>query len=167
MPQVAHQFGRNCLEIRHAIGAKADMTAMKQAYEACGQEVVIEPYIYDMVAAYQWADCVITRAGALALSELMVMGKAAIAIPFAQSTDQHQVCNAQYYATQQALWILNENQCQSPTAMVALITLLREDPAIKHRLEEAAWQQGKVDATTQIVDNICGKNKYSRKLCNQ
>ena len=61
-PVVRHQCGE-----RHA-------EAAKQAYEEHGVEAAVEPFIKDMAEAYQWADLVLCRAGALTVSELCAAG---------------------------------------------------------------------------------------------
>ncbi len=51
-------------------------------------------YIYDMPKKMAAADLVISRAGAMTLSELAMMGKACILIPSPNVTDNHQYKNA-------------------------------------------------------------------------
>jgi UDP-N-acetylglucosamine--N-acetylmuramyl-(pentapeptide) pyrophosphoryl-undecaprenol N-acetylglucosamine transferase len=53
------------------------------------------PFVDDMVAAYDWADLVVARAGALTVSELMTAARPAILIPFPYAVDDHQTANAQ------------------------------------------------------------------------
>src|SRR5687767_9392471 len=49
-----------------------------------------------MAEAYEWADLVICRAGALTISELAAAGVGAILVPFPHAVDDHQTHNAQY-----------------------------------------------------------------------
>lgn len=51
-------------------------------------------YIENMQEAYEWCDIIISRAGASTVSELRVIQKPAIIIPFPLATDNHQYHNA-------------------------------------------------------------------------
>lgn len=57
-------------------------------------EVKILPFIDNMVAAYTWADCVLCRAGAMTISELMAVGVASILVPYPFAVDNHQTHNS-------------------------------------------------------------------------
>lgn len=52
-------------------------------------------YIEDMQKAYEWADIIIARAGASTISELRIIAKPSILIPYPAATDNHQFFNAQ------------------------------------------------------------------------
>ena len=55
--------------------------------------------IDDIASAYQWADIVICRSGALTVAELAVSGKPSILIPYPWHKDQQQLKNASYLKT--------------------------------------------------------------------
>lgn len=55
----------------------------------------ISAYISDMTSAYDWADILICRAGALTVSESAIAGVPAIFIPLPSAVDDHQFFNAQ------------------------------------------------------------------------
>ena len=55
----------------------------------------VREFIDDMDAAYDWADIVICRAGALTVSEVSVVGLPAIFVPLPHAVDDHQTKNAQ------------------------------------------------------------------------
>ena len=56
-------------------------------------------FIEDMADAYRWADLVISRAGALTVSELAIAGRAAILVPLPHAIDDHQTENARVLST--------------------------------------------------------------------
>jgi UDP-N-acetylglucosamine--N-acetylmuramyl-(pentapeptide) pyrophosphoryl-undecaprenol N-acetylglucosamine transferase len=58
---------------------------------------VILPYILDMKCVYDWADCVISRAGATTVTELIEYQKKALLIPYPYAADNHQFYNASAY----------------------------------------------------------------------
>ncbi len=81
----------------HAAG-KSDLADTVEAYrraglEACDNCIVYE-YIYEMPLYMAAADLVISRAGAMTVSELAKMKKACILIPFPQAAYDHQASNA-------------------------------------------------------------------------
>ena len=47
-----------------------------------------------MAAAYNWADIIVCRAGALTVTEIQNVGVAAIFVPLPQAVDDHQTANA-------------------------------------------------------------------------
>ena len=57
--------------------------------------LVITEFIFDMDMAYAAADVVISRAGAIAVSELCIIGKPAILVPFPFAAEDHQTKNAE------------------------------------------------------------------------
>ncbi|MCO4806409.1 MAG: undecaprenyldiphospho-muramoylpentapeptide beta-N-acetylglucosaminyltransferase [Flavobacteriales bacterium] len=59
-----------------------------------GDPVVITEFIYEMDLAYAMADMVVSRAGAIAVSELTIVGKPTILVPFPYAAEDHQTMNA-------------------------------------------------------------------------
>lgn len=57
-------------------------------------KITVREYIYDMPTLLAAADIVICRAGAMTISELSAMGKAAVIIPSPNVTNNHQYKNA-------------------------------------------------------------------------
>jgi UDP-N-acetylglucosamine--N-acetylmuramyl-(pentapeptide) pyrophosphoryl-undecaprenol N-acetylglucosamine transferase len=58
--------------------------------------IKIRPYIYEMKDAYAACDLVISRAGAISISEITLCGKPSILIPLPNAADNHQDFNARY-----------------------------------------------------------------------
>ena len=81
----------------HAAG-KRDYDRIRAAWDAsdagsCDRMKLVD-YIYDMPIQMAAADLVISRAGAMSISELALMGKAAVLIPSPYVAEQHQLKNA-------------------------------------------------------------------------
>jgi UDP-N-acetylglucosamine--N-acetylmuramyl-(pentapeptide) pyrophosphoryl-undecaprenol N-acetylglucosamine transferase len=83
-PNIWHQAGAN----------KSDETL--SLYQTCEVQAQVDPFIKDMHSAYNWADVVICRAGALTVSELAIAGVASILVPFPFAVDDHQTANGQF-----------------------------------------------------------------------
>jgi UDP-N-acetylglucosamine--N-acetylmuramyl-(pentapeptide) pyrophosphoryl-undecaprenol N-acetylglucosamine transferase len=54
-------------------------------------------YIDDMQKEYEWCDVIIARSGASTISELAIIKKPVLIIPFPQATDNHQWFNAEIF----------------------------------------------------------------------
>src|SRR5690606_32627661 len=63
-----------------------------------------------MAAAYEWADLVICRAGALTISELAAVGIGAILVPFPAAVDDHQTHNARYLVSEGAAVLIPDRE---------------------------------------------------------
>jgi len=86
---------KNELKIYHQTG-RSDFEWVQQAYLENGfQDVEVAPYFHDMPNYFQKSDLVISRAGATTVAELIASNKAALLIPFAKATDNHQLQNAE------------------------------------------------------------------------
>jgi UDP-N-acetylglucosamine--N-acetylmuramyl-(pentapeptide) pyrophosphoryl-undecaprenol N-acetylglucosamine transferase len=83
-PQIVHQAGEKHIE------------ALKANYAAAGVQAHCVSFIEDMAGAYEWADLVICRAGALTVAELAAAGVASILVPFPHAVDDHQTGNARF-----------------------------------------------------------------------
>lgn len=95
LPQVFNKLSKEySIEIRHQCGRSGEVVAKAHYDEYPEVQVSLQPFIDDMAEAYQWADIVIARAGALTVSELMAVGRASILIPYPHAVDDHQLKNA-------------------------------------------------------------------------
>jgi len=137
-PNVWHQTGKN----------KAQET--KAVYESHGVNVKISDFIEDMAEAYQWADFVICRAGALTISELCTVGLGAILVPYPFAVDDHQTKNASSMAESGAAWVLPQSDITAESLAEILTPLLSKRERISI-LSEAAHKLGQPDATNKVV----------------
>lgn len=85
--------------VKHQAGEKT-LTIAQQAYIEHQVTAEVVPFIDDMLAAYQWADIVIARAGALSVAEIANRQRPAIFIPLPHAVDDHQFHNAQQLVQQ-------------------------------------------------------------------
>lgn len=63
-----------------------------------------------MAQAYQWADLVLCRAGALTIAELAAVGVASILVPYPHAVDDHQTANARYLVDAGAAVLLPQSE---------------------------------------------------------
>jgi len=141
------------IEVWHQTGTQhiTATTAFYQSYQIPTDRVV--PYIDDMSAAYAWADVVLCRAGALTISELCVVGVAAVLVPYPYAVDDHQSANARYLSESGAA-ILVSQQDLSVARIVELLCGFDKNRSSLTAMATAARSRAYPDATTHI-GNIC------------
>ena len=125
----------------HAAG-KRDYERIKAALEEKGlgdePRLSLLEYIYDMPLRMAAADIVISRAGAMSISELALMKKAAVLIPSPNVTDNHQYKNAMALQEKGAGICVEEKRLREGALTDTVRALLR-DPEKRHRLESSIY----------------------------
>ncbi len=109
VPEVCGQLSG--LSVVHQCG-KGNRNKVLEAYEDAGasiENVTVNDFIDDMAQAYQWADFIVCRAGALTVSEVAAAGRAAIFVPLPHAVDDHQTKNAQSLVKQQAALMIAQD----------------------------------------------------------
>ena len=99
------------LSIKHQCG-KGNSESVAQAYKSVGADMAkvdVSDFIDDMAAAYEWADFIVCRAGALTVSEVAAAGRAAIFVPLPFAVDDHQTKNAQSLVKQNAALMIAQS----------------------------------------------------------
>lgn len=104
----------NGVEVRHQTGA-AMLEQVKARYKALGVKAEVNAFIEDMVSAYQWADMVICRSGAMTVSEVAALGLPAIFVPLSGAIDDHQTANAKYLTDVGAGLMLTQQDLNAKT----------------------------------------------------
>ena len=94
-----------------------------------GRNVLIS-FTSDLPTYMAAADVVICRAGAMTITELARMGKAAIIIPSVNVTDNHQYKNAKALADAGAAVLLEESAISGGDSASARLTELYENPEL-------------------------------------
>jgi UDP-N-acetylglucosamine--N-acetylmuramyl-(pentapeptide) pyrophosphoryl-undecaprenol N-acetylglucosamine transferase len=106
---LAKLAGSISIEVRHQSGARW-LEAAQRSYQAAGVRAHVTAFIEDMAQAYDWADLVICRAGALTISELAAAGVGAILVPFPAAVDDHQTANARYLVEAGAAVLIDDRE---------------------------------------------------------
>lgn len=93
------EYGKEHLRdvsVIHQTG-QADAQWVEKCYQDAGLKAKVAPFFQDMSEVYAEADLLVSRAGATTLTELAVLGKPAILVPYPHAADDHQKKNAAYY----------------------------------------------------------------------
>jgi UDP-N-acetylglucosamine--N-acetylmuramyl-(pentapeptide) pyrophosphoryl-undecaprenol N-acetylglucosamine transferase len=110
----------------------------------------IVPFIDDMVTAYDEAGVVVSRAGAISLSELAIAGKPAILIPSPNVAEDHQTKNAQKLVDNSAAIMIPDSLAKSN--LVAETINLVNDREKRAELSKNIKLMAKPDATKHIAE---------------
>jgi UDP-N-acetylglucosamine--N-acetylmuramyl-(pentapeptide) pyrophosphoryl-undecaprenol N-acetylglucosamine transferase len=139
-------------DVRHQCGSR-HVDACKKHYAESGVEAEVTDFIADMATAYEWADLVICRAGALTVAELSAAGVPALLVPYPYAVDDHQTHNAESLCEVGAAERIAD---QDLTPELLAETLTRHHNNRFHLLEMAlaAKKIGKFKVANQIAD-IC------------
>lgn len=100
------------INLVHQTGIK-DFESINEKYKQIKKDndvdITVTPYIDDMDKKYTWADLVISRAGAMSISEILACGLPSILIPFPYATDNHQYYNAKELADTKAAILIEQD----------------------------------------------------------
>ena len=142
---------RDRLEIVHQTGP-SELDKVRSAYQqsAFGSARVV-PYLDPIVDEIAAADLVVCRAGAMTIGELAAMGRAAILVPFAAATNNHQELNARVVERAGGAVVITEKEL-TPERLAATISEVLSDPERSSRMGAAAGTLALPDATKMIVD---------------
>lgn len=122
--------------VRHQSGAR-DADATAAAYREHGIEAEVAPFIDDMAGAYDWADLVVCRSGALTVSELAAAGLGAVLVPFPYAVDDHQTRNAEFLSGAGAARIVPESELTPDSLAATLRSLLGDRATLVQMATEA------------------------------
>ena len=141
-----HASGRNDAEF-------ARQTLVDHGLEG-RENIVMSEYIYNMPTVMAAADIVICRAGAMTLSELAAVGKAAVIIPSPNVTDNHQYKNAKVLADADAAVLIEEKELTDGRLTAEVERLVRDaDARAKMENNISAFASKNVGRT--IYGEIC------------
>jgi UDP-N-acetylglucosamine--N-acetylmuramyl-(pentapeptide) pyrophosphoryl-undecaprenol N-acetylglucosamine transferase len=137
------------IEVRHQTGIAMQEQVAKR-YQELGLKAEVTAFIKDMVSAYQWADMIICRSGAMTVCEIAAMGLPSILVPLPNAIDDHQMANARYLADADAGLILPQKE-MNKEALMTLITKTIQNLDI---MSTSARQCARMDATAAVAE-IC------------
>ena len=125
-------------------------------YKSCSlaevDDIKIIPFIEDMDVAYAAADIVVCRAGALTISELSILGKAAILMPSPNVAEDHQTVNAMSLVDKGAAILVKDVDAKQ--SLVGEMMQLLDDDGKRTRLEENITYFARPHAAIQIAAEI-------------
>jgi UDP-N-acetylglucosamine--N-acetylmuramyl-(pentapeptide) pyrophosphoryl-undecaprenol N-acetylglucosamine transferase len=139
--QIVWQTGKNFIK-QAEIAIKALNTDQVKAFD----------FIYAMDLAYAACDVVVSRAGALSVSELCLVGKPALLIPFPAATEDHQTKNAMSLVRQNAAILVKD--ADAALHLLKELQLLLKDESAQEILVQNVKKMGKANAAVDIATEV-------------
>lgn len=132
-----------------------------QAKELCAAEtnVFTADFIREMDMAYAAADIIVSRAGALSVSELCIVGKAAILVPSPNVAEDHQTKNALALSEKSAAILVKDSEANH--ALIPAILSLANDVTQRGSLAAHLSELSIKDADERIYQCILSVIKPS------
>jgi UDP-N-acetylglucosamine--N-acetylmuramyl-(pentapeptide) pyrophosphoryl-undecaprenol N-acetylglucosamine transferase len=112
------ELNNSGLQIIWQTGKTYHSAALKKSVDL--ENVKVHDFIQRMDLAYCMADLVISRAGASSISELCIVGRPSILVPFPYAAEDHQTKNAQALTTHDAAIMIPDNEAQEKLVREAL-----------------------------------------------
>jgi UDP-N-acetylglucosamine--N-acetylmuramyl-(pentapeptide) pyrophosphoryl-undecaprenol N-acetylglucosamine transferase len=139
-PVVVHQSGEKHLQ------------SLQANYSNAGVAANCVAFIENMAGAYEWADIVICRAGALTIAELSAAGVGSILVPYPHAVDDHQTENARFLSNSGAAILLPQGELTAEK--LSLIHNLSRAQLLQ--MAERARDLARPDAACAVADICAG-----------
>ena len=133
---------------------KTDYKALSQNQDIkdLDDQIQLREFIADMALAYSAADVIVSRAGAIAISELTVAKKPVLLVPFPFAAEDHQTKNALTLVEKNAAKMVKDTEMND--LFWSTLTSICEDENVRKEMSEQMAFFAKPNATEQIVDEI-------------
>ena len=142
------------MEVIHDAGEN-DFDVVNEKYIDFGIDAEVTSFNTNIEKAYEWADLLIGRAGAMTVSETSAIGLPSILIPFPYALDNHQLFNAQFLEKKGGALIIKDKDL-NPKVLAAKIQSIFKEQGKLEGMSDAAFDKKFVDASANIV-NFCYK----------
>lgn len=138
------------LTVIHQTGHAHEET-VREGYGNAGVDVQVVPFITGMADAYARADLCLSRAGAMAVSELTASGLPAVLIPFPHAAGGHQGLNARWMEERGAAVVIQPDEV-TPDLLYEQLKKLFGIPGLLSDMADASARAGVRNAAQRIVE---------------
>lgn len=121
--------------------------------------IITTPFINEMEYAYAAADIVISRAGALAIAELCIVGKPVIFVPYPYAAEDHQSNNAMALVKKNAAWMVKDEEAKAklPSELIRLITDNEQQKELGKNIKSLALLRADERIAEKIIQIVGAK----------
>jgi UDP-N-acetylglucosamine--N-acetylmuramyl-(pentapeptide) pyrophosphoryl-undecaprenol N-acetylglucosamine transferase len=121
------------------------------------------PFISEMEKAYAAADIIVSRAGAMAISEITVMGKPAIFVPYPFAAEDHQTANARKMVQEKAGRMISDRDAREQLVreVISLAAAPEELAEISRNAAALAIRDADVVVAKDIIKTLEYRNRLS------
>ncbi|MCZ2298434.1 MAG: undecaprenyldiphospho-muramoylpentapeptide beta-N-acetylglucosaminyltransferase [Chitinophagales bacterium] len=148
------EFEKNNLQL---IWQTGKLTAsIYKSTTAVKKNIWCNEFITQMEMAYAAADIVISRAGAMAVTELCIAGKAVVFVPFPFAAEDHQTANAKVLVEKQAALLIKDNEAKEKlvNTVVALSKNEEQQKALIENIKTLAIKNADEIIANEILKTI-------------
>ena len=128
-----------------------DVARVKAAYAALGVDAQVLPFFTDMAVRMAAAHLVMSRSGASTVSEIAVIGRPALLVPYPHALDHDQAANAAALAAAGGGEVHPQSSL-SPELIAALVGGLMDNPERLAAMAAGAKSAGRPDAARLLAD---------------
>jgi len=153
VPVALTSIGGNLdIQVWHQTG-EAHYEDVKDLYKHHGllEKVRVDAFIEDMAKAYNWADLVVCRAGAMTIAELCISGVPSILVPFPFAIDDHQTSNARYLSNKGCALLIPEPELEA-NGLAKNIAEILGTPGRLSEMSDRTRQQARPQATRDVAE---------------
>jgi UDP-N-acetylglucosamine--N-acetylmuramyl-(pentapeptide) pyrophosphoryl-undecaprenol N-acetylglucosamine transferase len=130
-----------------------DLDRARAAYANLGLTPELAPFFTDAPVRMREAHLVITRSGASTISELLLLARPAILVPYPLAADDHQTANATRLAAVGAARFLPQPEL-TPQGLAALLAELVASPNTLAAMARHASELARPDAAAVLADAV-------------
>ncbi len=158
MLEYMDKYAKHTKDIRviHAAGSR-EYESIKAEFEARGLDkcsnLELLEYIYNMPVVMSAADLVISRAGAMTVSELSLKGKNCILVPSPNVTNNHQYKNAKVLADENAAILIKESDYNADVVNREITALFSDEQRCR-KMSADIKKFALADANKRIYNEI-------------
>jgi UDP-N-acetylglucosamine--N-acetylmuramyl-(pentapeptide) pyrophosphoryl-undecaprenol N-acetylglucosamine transferase len=128
-----------------------DLDMVQRVYRAAGLQVEVAKFFTDLPQRMADSHLVIARSGASTLSELTVIGRPSILVPYPAAMDDHQAANAAVLEKANAAWVIKQDRL-TPEGLASQLSEIFTHPEMLSARAEAAKALGHPDAAARLAD---------------
>lgn len=128
-----------------------DVGRVKDAYAKLGIDAQVSPFFTDMAQRMAAAHLVISRSGASTVSEIAVIGRPALLVPYPHALDHDQAANAAALAAAGGGEV-HPQSTLTPEAVASLLGSAMEEPERLEKMAAAAKSVGRPNAAQLLAD---------------
>ncbi len=149
LPQISKD---ESLSIIWQVGAKHADSLLEKYKDV--KNICITAFLDNIYACMQYADLIISRAGASTLAEILSFGKASILLPYPYATANHQEHNARAVEKEGAAFVELDSETN---ALWKKIKSLMDDEGMRNKMSKKAGELGELNrrAANDIARDIC------------
>ncbi|MEN3791173.1 undecaprenyldiphospho-muramoylpentapeptide beta-N-acetylglucosaminyltransferase [Fulvimarina sp. MAC3] len=130
-----------------------DAGEVEAFYQSAGIDAEVSMFFTDMAARLGNAHLVVSRSGASTVSEIAVIGRPAVLVPYPYALDHDQAANAaRLEAEDGALVVRQENL--TPEKLAGIVTDLADNPDRAAAMAAAAKRTGVANAASLLADLV-------------